>query len=110
MAARWKAGIFKEQVIECMKQAVQEDKIKVAIKSKLTEYLHGAEEICIVLNGGGGGPPGAPNGSDAAITTLPKSRCKDGEDDSKMSNPSSVDSSLALDLWYHAHPETALCL
>ncbi|KAK9170435.1 hypothetical protein Syun_002575 [Stephania yunnanensis] len=96
---------FKEQAIEYVKQAVQEDnagnyakafplymnaleyfkthlkyeknpKIKEAITQKFTEYLRRAEEIRAVLDDGGTGP--AANG-DAAIATKPKTKPKDGE-------------------------------
>uniref|UniRef100_A0A453DVN2 Vesicle-fusing ATPase n=5 Tax=Triticinae TaxID=1648030 RepID=A0A453DVN2_AEGTS len=101
---------FKEQAIEYVKQAVQEDnagnyvkafplymnaleyfkthlkyeknpKIKEAITAKFTEYLRRAEEIRAVLDEGGGGPPGAPNGGDAAVATRPKTKGKDGGGD-----------------------------
>ena len=96
---------FKEQAIEYVKQAVQEDnagnyskafplymnaleyfkthlkyeknpKIKEAITQKFTEYLRRAEEIRAVLDDGGAGP--ASNG-DAAVATRPKTKPKDGE-------------------------------
>lgn len=96
---------FKEQAIEYVKQAVQEDnagnyakafplymnaleyfkthlkyeknpKIKEAITQKFTEYLRRAEEIRAVLENGGPGP-GA-NGGDAAVATRPKTKGKDG--------------------------------
>ncbi|RXI04784.1 hypothetical protein DVH24_039058 [Malus domestica] len=96
---------FKEQAIEYVKQAVQEDnagnyakafplymnaldyfkthlkyeknpKIKEAITQKFTEYLRRAEEIRAVLDDGGPGP--ASNG-DAAVATRPKTKPKDGE-------------------------------
>ncbi|KAF4388782.1 hypothetical protein G4B88_019059 [Cannabis sativa] len=95
---------FKEQAIEYVKQAVQEDnagnyakafplymnaleyfrthlkyeknpKIKEAITQKFTEYLRRAEEIRAVLDDGGPGP--ASNG-DAAVATRPKTKPKDG--------------------------------
>lgn len=95
---------FKEQAIEYVKQAVQEDnagnyakafplymnaleyfrthlkyeknpKIKEAITQKFTEYLRRAEEIRAVLDDGGTGP--AANG-DAAVATRPKTKPKDG--------------------------------
>ncbi|KAE8793610.1 vacuolar sorting protein 4b [Hordeum vulgare] len=101
---------FKEQAIEYVKQAVQEDnagnyvkafplymnaleyfkthlkyeknpKIKEAITAKFTEYLRRAEEIRAVLDEGGGGPPGAPNGGDAAVATRPKTKGKDAGGD-----------------------------
>ncbi|OEL30599.1 Protein SUPPRESSOR OF K(+) TRANSPORT GROWTH DEFECT 1 [Dichanthelium oligosanthes] len=97
---------FKEQAIEYVKQAVQEDnagnyvkafplymnaleyfkthlkyeknpKIKEAITAKFTEYLRRAEEIRAVLDEGGAGP-GA-NGGDAAVATRPKTKGKDGD-------------------------------
>ncbi|KAJ6790463.1 protein SUPPRESSOR OF K(+) TRANSPORT GROWTH DEFECT 1 [Iris pallida] len=96
---------FKEQAIEYVKQAVQEDnagnyvkafplymnaleyfkthlkyeknpKIKEAITQKFTEYLRRAEEIRAVLDEGGPGPNAA-NG-DAAVATRPKTKGKDG--------------------------------
>ncbi|KAJ0259031.1 Protein SUPPRESSOR OF K(+) TRANSPORT GROWTH DEFECT 1 [Hirschfeldia incana] len=96
---------FKEQAIEYVKQAVQEDnagnynkafplymnaleyfkthlkyeknpKIREAITGKFTEYLRRAEEIRAVLDEGGSGPNGS-NG-DAAVATRPKSKGKDG--------------------------------
>ncbi|KAJ0238943.1 Protein SUPPRESSOR OF K(+) TRANSPORT GROWTH DEFECT 1 [Hirschfeldia incana] len=99
---------FKEQAIEYVKQAVQEDnagnyskafplymnaleyfkthlkyeknpKIREAITGKFTEYLRRAEEIRAVLDEGGPGP--GSNGGDAAIATKPKSnKPKDGGD------------------------------
>ncbi|CAN1128612.1 Protein SUPPRESSOR OF K(+) TRANSPORT GROWTH DEFECT 1 [Linum perenne] len=97
---------FKEQAIEYVKQAVQEDnagnyakafplymnaleyfkthlkyeknpKIREAITGKFTEYLRRAEEIRAVLDEGGPGP--ASNG-DAAVATRPKTKPKDGGD------------------------------
>lgn len=97
---------FKEQAIEYVKQAVQEDnagnyakafplymnaleyfkthlkyeknpKIREAITQKFTEYLRRAEEIRAGLDEGGPGP--ASNG-DAAVATRPKTKPKDGED------------------------------
>ncbi|THF94023.1 hypothetical protein TEA_020432 [Camellia sinensis var. sinensis] len=96
---------FKEQAIEYVKQAVQEDnagnyakafplymnaleyfkthlkyeknpKIKEAITQKFTEYLRRAEEIRAVLDEGGAAGPAA-NG-DAAVATRPKTKPKDG--------------------------------
>ncbi|CAN6808463.1 unnamed protein product [Brassica oleracea] len=96
---------FKEQAIEYVKQAVQEDnagnynkafplymnaleyfkthlkyeknpKIREAITQKFTEYLRRAEEIRAVLDEGGSGP--GSNGGDAAVATRPKSKPKDG--------------------------------
>ncbi|KAJ1684967.1 hypothetical protein LUZ63_016357 [Rhynchospora breviuscula] len=103
---------FKEQAIEYVKQAVQEDnagnyvkafplymnaleyfkthlkyeknpKIREAITQKFTEYLRRAEEIRAVLDEGGSGP--SPANGDAATATRPKSKPKDGEggDDSE---------------------------
>ncbi|KAG5577988.1 hypothetical protein H5410_058122 [Solanum commersonii] len=98
---------FKEQAIEYVRQAVQEDnggnyakafplymnaleyfkthlkyeknpKIKEAITQKFTEYLRRAEEIRAVLDEGGSGP--GPNGGDAAVIAKPKTKPKDGED------------------------------
>ncbi|KAL9269882.1 SUPPRESSOR OF K(+) TRANSPORT GROWTH DEFECT 1-like protein [Drosera capensis] len=98
---------FKEQAIEYVKQAVQEDnagnyarafplymnaleyfkthlkyeknpKIKEAITQKFTEYLRRAEEIRAVLDEGGGSASG-PHGGDAAVATRPKTKPKDGE-------------------------------
>uniref|UniRef100_A0A2P2LQB5 K+ transport growth defect-like protein n=1 Tax=Rhizophora mucronata TaxID=61149 RepID=A0A2P2LQB5_RHIMU len=98
---------FKEQAIEYVKQAVQEDnagnyskafplymnaleyfkthlkyeknpKIREAITQKFTEYLRRAEEIRAVLDEGGPGP--GSNGGDAAVATRPKTKPKDGED------------------------------
>jgi vacuolar protein-sorting-associated protein 4 len=96
---------FKEQAIDYVRQAVQEDnagnyakafplymnaleyfkthlkyeknpKIKEAITQKFTEYLRRAEEISAVLERGGTGPAG-----DAAVATRPKTKTKpkDGE-------------------------------
>ena len=96
---------FKEQAIEYVKQAVQEDnagnynkafplymnaleyfkthlkyeknpKIREAITQKFTEYLRRAEEIRAVLDEGGSGP--GSNGGDAAVAARPKSKPKDG--------------------------------
>ncbi|KAG5577986.1 hypothetical protein H5410_058120 [Solanum commersonii] len=98
---------FKEQAIDYVRQAVQEDnsgnyakafplymnaleyfkthlkyeknpKIKEAITQKFTEYLRRAEEIRAVLDEGGSGP--GPNGGDAAVIAKPKTKPKDGED------------------------------
>ncbi|KAL3530406.1 hypothetical protein ACH5RR_009728 [Cinchona calisaya] len=95
---------FKEQAIEYVRQAVQEDnagnyakafplymnaleyfrthlkyeknpKIREAITQKFTEYLRRAEEIRAVLDEGGGAGPAA-NG-DAAVATRPKGKSKD---------------------------------
>ncbi|KAL1168529.1 hypothetical protein V6Z11_A05G088400 [Gossypium hirsutum] len=95
---------FKEQAIEYVMQAVQEDnagnyskafplymnaleyfkthlkyeknpKIREAITQKFTEYLRRAEEIRAVLDEGGPGP--ASNG-DAAVATRPKNKPKNG--------------------------------
>ncbi|RYQ97827.1 hypothetical protein Ahy_B08g093901 isoform B [Arachis hypogaea] len=97
---------FKEQAIEYVKQAVQEDnagnyakafplymnaleyfkthlkyeknpKIREAITQKFTEYLRRAEEIRAVLDDGGPGS-GASNG-DAAVAARPKTKPKGGE-------------------------------
>ena len=97
---------FKEQAIEYVKQAVQEDnagnyakafplymnaleyfkthlkyeknpKIREAITQKFTEYLRRAEEIRAVLDEGGGSGP-ATNGGDAAVAARPKAKTKDG--------------------------------
>lgn len=97
---------FKEQAIEYVKQAVQEDnagnyvkafplymnaleyfrthlkyeknpKVKEAITQKFTEYLRRAEEIRAVLDEGGPGPTS--NGG-AAVATRPKTKPKDGDD------------------------------
>ncbi|MQL86607.1 hypothetical protein Taro_019142 [Colocasia esculenta] len=97
---------FKEQAIEYVKQAVQEDnagnyakafplymnaleyfrthlkyeknpKVKEAITQKFTEYLRRAEEIRAVLDEGGPGP--ISNGG-AAVATRPKTKPKDGDD------------------------------
>ncbi|KAF1886620.1 hypothetical protein Lal_00045853 [Lupinus albus] len=95
---------FKEQAIEYVKQAVQEDnagnyakafplymnaleyfkthlkyeknpKIREAITMKFTEYLRRAEEIRTVLDEGG---PGPSSNGDAAVATRPKTKPKDG--------------------------------
>ncbi|XP_011046276.1 PREDICTED: vacuolar protein sorting-associated protein 4B-like isoform X2 [Populus euphratica] len=97
---------FKEQAIEYVKQAVQEDnagnyskafplyknaleyfrthlkyeknpKIREAITQKFNEYLRRAEEIKTVLDEGG---PGPNSNGDAAVATRPKTKPKDGED------------------------------
>ncbi|KAE9463372.1 hypothetical protein C3L33_04714, partial [Rhododendron williamsianum] len=97
---------FKEQAIEYVKQAVQEDnagnyakafplykntlecirtlleheknpQIKEAITQKFTEYLRRAEEIRAVLDEGSSGPGPAANG-DAAVAARPKTKGKDG--------------------------------
>lgn len=94
---------FKEQAIDYVKQAVQEDnagnyskafplymnaleyfkthlkyeknpKIKEAITQKFTEYLRRAEEIRAVLDDGGNA-----NAGDAAMKTKAKGKPKDGE-------------------------------
>jgi len=96
---------FKEQAIEYVKQAVEEDnkgnyarafqlymnaleyfkthlkyeknpKIKEAITQKFTEYLRRAEEIRAVLDDG---PSGPPSSGDAAVATRPKTKPKDGD-------------------------------
>ncbi|CAN7051172.1 hypothetical protein BRARA_G01321 [Brassica rapa] len=98
---------FKEQAIEYVKQAVQEDnagnyskafplymnaleyfkthlkyeknpKIREAITHKFTDYLRRAEEIRAVLDEGG---PGPGSNGDAAVATKPKSKPKDGGGD-----------------------------
>ncbi|CAF2164574.1 hypothetical protein HID58_026129 [Brassica napus] len=98
---------FKEQAIEYVKQAVEEDnagnyskafplymnaleyfkthlkyeknpKIREAITHKFTEYLRRAEEIRAVLDEGG---PGPGSNGDAAVATKPKSKPKDGGGD-----------------------------
>ncbi|KAG9453635.1 hypothetical protein H6P81_006539 [Aristolochia fimbriata] len=98
---------FKEQAIEFVRQAVQEDnagnyqkafglymnaleyfkthlkyeknpKIRDAITQKFTEYLRRAEEIRAVLDEGG---PGPTSNGDAAVATRPKSKSKDGDGD-----------------------------
>ncbi|XP_048136225.1 protein SUPPRESSOR OF K(+) TRANSPORT GROWTH DEFECT 1-like isoform X2 [Rhodamnia argentea] len=94
---------FKEQAIEYVRQAVQEDragnyakafplymnaleyfkthlkyeknpKIREAITQKFTEYLHRAEEIRVVLDDGGG----AASNGDAAVASRPSTKPKDG--------------------------------
>ncbi|XP_020597531.1 protein SUPPRESSOR OF K(+) TRANSPORT GROWTH DEFECT 1-like [Phalaenopsis equestris] len=111
---------FKEQAIEYVKQAVQEDnagnyvkafplymnaleyfrthlkyeknpKIKEAITQKFTEYLRRAEEIRAVLDEGGSGP--ASNG-DAAVATKPKTKPKDGNDGGEDSEQAKLRSGL----------------
>ncbi|KAL5986144.1 Vacuolar protein sorting-associated protein 4B [Asimina triloba] len=96
---------FKEQAIEYVRQAVQEDnagnyakafplymnaleyfrthlkyeknpKIKDAITQKFTEYLRRAEEIRAVLDDGG---PGTAANVDGAVAARPKTKPKDGE-------------------------------
>ncbi|XP_068637164.1 protein SUPPRESSOR OF K(+) TRANSPORT GROWTH DEFECT 1 [Aristolochia californica] len=98
---------FKEQAIDYVRQAVQEDnagnyqkafglymkaleyfkthlkyeknpKIRDAITQKFTEYLRRAEEIRAVLDEGG---PGPTSNGDAAVATRPKSKSKDGDGD-----------------------------
>ncbi|XP_047316666.1 protein SUPPRESSOR OF K(+) TRANSPORT GROWTH DEFECT 1-like [Impatiens glandulifera] len=93
---------FKEQAIDYVRQAVQEDnagnyakafplymnaleyfkthlkyeknpKIKEAITQKFTEYLRRAEEIRAVLDDGGSGPAAS---GDATVATKPKSKTK----------------------------------
>lgn len=100
-------GNFKEQAIEFVKQAVQEDnagnyakafplymnaleyfkthlkyeknpKIREAITQKFTEYLRRAEEIRAVIDDGGAGP--AASGGDAAVAAKAKTKPKNGED------------------------------
>ncbi|KAM0053083.1 putative vesicle-fusing ATPase [Helianthus debilis subsp. tardiflorus] len=96
---------FKEQAIEYVKQAVQEDnarnyakpfplymnaleyfkthlkyeknpKIREAITQKFTEYLRRTEEIRVVLDDGGAEP--AANGGNADVAARPKTKPKDG--------------------------------
>ncbi|GMH07324.1 hypothetical protein Nepgr_009164 [Nepenthes gracilis] len=105
---------FKEQAIEYVKQAVQEDnagnyakafplymnaleyfkthlkyeknpKIKEAITQKFTEYLRRAEEIRAVLDEGGTGS--AVNGGDAAVAVRPKTKRKDGHGEGDGEDP-----------------------
>nr|XP_009597832.1 protein SUPPRESSOR OF K(+) TRANSPORT GROWTH DEFECT 1-like isoform X2 [Nicotiana tomentosiformis] len=106
---------FKEQAIEYVRQAVQEDnaenyakafplymnaleyfkthlkyeknpKIKEAITQKFTEYLRRAEEIRAVLDEGGGSGPGS-NGGDGAVVAKPKTKPKDGGEDGGGEDP-----------------------
>uniref|UniRef100_A0A0C9RPW8 TSA: Wollemia nobilis Ref_Wollemi_Transcript_4398_2214 transcribed RNA sequence n=1 Tax=Wollemia nobilis TaxID=56998 RepID=A0A0C9RPW8_9CONI len=99
---------FKEQAIEYVRQAVNEDnagnyakafplymnaleyfkthlkyeknpKIKEAITQKFTEYLRRAEEIRDAMNEGVNSRPPTANG-DAAVATKPKSKAKGGGD------------------------------
>jgi vacuolar protein-sorting-associated protein 4 len=99
---------FKEQAIEYVKQAIQEDnagnyakafplymnaleyfkthlkyeknpKIKEAITQKFTDYLRRAEEIRTILDGGGERSKPSSNG-DAAVATKPKSKQGNGKD------------------------------
>ena len=99
---------FKEQAIEYVKQAIQEDnagnyakafplymnaleyfkthlkyeknpKIKEAITQKFTDYLRRAEEIRTILDGVGDRPKTSSNG-DSAIATKPKSKQGNGKD------------------------------
>ena len=103
---------FKEQAIEYVRQAVQQDtagnysrafplymnaleyfrthlkyeknpKIKEAITLKFTEYLRRAEEIRAVLDEGG--PGHTPNG--ASTATCPKVNPRDGEDTNAEEDP-----------------------
>lgn len=114
---------FKEQAIEYVRQAVQEDnagnyakafplymnaleyfkthlkyeknpKIKEAITQKFTEYLRRAEEIRAVLDEGG--PPGPTANGDAAVATKPKSKSgnKDGDGDGEDPEQSKLRSGL----------------
>ncbi|CAK9179104.1 unnamed protein product [Ilex paraguariensis] len=107
---------FKEQAIEYVKQAVQEDnagnyakafplytnaleyfkthlkyeknpKIREAITQKFTEYLRRAEEIRKVLDEGGAGQ--GSNG-DAAVATRPKTKPKDGGEGGDGEDPEQV--------------------
>jgi len=104
---------FKEQAIEYVKQAVDEDnkgnyakafqlymnaleyfkthlkyeknpKIKEAITQKFTEYLRRAEEIRAVLDDG---PSGPASSGDAAVATRPKTKPKDGGKDGDGEDP-----------------------
>lgn len=113
---------FKEQAIEYVKQAVQEDnagnyakafplymnaleyfkthlkyeknpKIREAITQKFTEYLRRAEEIRAVLDEGGGSGP-APNGGDAAVAARPKGKPKDGSGDGEDAEQAKLRSGL----------------
>jgi len=113
---------FKEQAIEYVKQAVQEDnagnyakafplymnaleyfkthlkyeknpKIREAITQKFTEYLRRAEEIRAVLDEGGGSGPAA-NGGDAAVAARPKAKPKDGGGDGEDAEQSKLRAGL----------------
>lgn len=113
---------FKEQAIEYVKQAVQEDnagnyakafplymnaleyfkthlkyeknpKIREAITQKFTEYLRRAEEIRTVLDEGGGAGP-ASNGVDAAVAARPKAKSKDGDKDGEDAEQAKLRSGL----------------
>ncbi|XXG54849.1 hypothetical protein AAC387_Pa03g2628 [Persea americana] len=111
---------FKEQAIEYVRQAVQEDnagnyakafplymnaleyfkthlkyeknpKIKDAITQKFTEYLRRAEEIRAVLDEGGPGPTA--NG-DAAVATRPKTKPKGGDGEGEDSEQAKLRAGL----------------
>ncbi|KAL2899481.1 Protein SUPPRESSOR OF K(+) TRANSPORT GROWTH DEFECT 1 [Bienertia sinuspersici] len=113
---------FKEQAIEYVKQAVQEDnagnyskafplymnaleyfkthlkyeknpKIREAITQKFTEYLRRAEEIRTVLDEGGGSGPTS-NGGDGAVAARPKPKSKDGEKDGEDAEQTKLRSGL----------------
>ncbi|CAN6827439.1 unnamed protein product [Brassica oleracea var. botrytis] len=112
---------LKEQAIEYVKQAVQEDnggnyskafplymnaleyfkthlkyeknpKIREAITQKFTEYLRRAEEIRAVLDEGGPGP--GSNGGDAAVKSKPKEGGGDGEDPEQSKLRAGLDSAI----------------
>ncbi|CAN6835362.1 hypothetical protein Bca52824_048361 [Brassica carinata] len=112
---------FKEQAIEYVKQAVQEDnagnyskafplymnaleyfkthlkyeknpKIREAITQKFTEYLRRAEEIRAVLDEGGPGP--GSNGGEAAVKSKPKEGGGDGEDREQSKLRAGLDSAI----------------
>ncbi|KAF2601162.1 hypothetical protein F2Q70_00025672 [Brassica cretica] len=112
---------FKEQAIEYVKQAVQEDnagnyskafplymnaleyfkthlkyeknpKIREAITQKFTEYLRRAEEIRAVLDEGGPGP--GSNGGEAAVKSKPKEGGGDGEDPEQSKLRAGLDSAI----------------
>ncbi|KAM7272320.1 hypothetical protein ACFE04_026983 [Oxalis oulophora] len=115
---------FKEQAIEYVKQAVQEDnagnyakafplymnaleyfkthlkyeknpKIREAITQKFTDYLRRAEEIRAVLDDGGGSNGGGVVGGDGAISaTKPKTKPKDGDGDADDSEQQKLRSGL----------------
>ena len=115
---------FKEQAIEYVKQAIQEDnegnyakafplymnaleyfkthlkyeknpKIKEAITQKFTDYLRRAEEIRAILDGGDRPRPTPGNGGDAAVATKAKSK-NTSKDDS--GGDGSEDAKLRLGL------------
>jgi len=112
---------LKEQAIEYVKQAVQEDnggnyskafplymnaleyfkthlkyeknpKIREAITQKFTEYLRRAEEIRAVLDEGGPGP--GSNGGEAAVKSKPKEGGGDGEDREQSKLRAGLDSAI----------------